>query len=128
MLVGYTLNIIDITDPRQPRVAFVPGIPGSTGVAVWGKRLYTAFGRNVEVVDLVPSVGARRAFETPWGGGTGAIDAERDRVITTKFNTFPVESYIASFETTRGLTYPDVIPLNGIGRNVISAHDLSKDS
>ena len=79
------LQAVDLSDPASPRLASaVPAAARPSGVALWGRRLYTAGGDVLQAFDLNDPAAPVLAASSDIGGPTGpvAVDATHVFVAT----------------------------------------------
>ena len=75
------LQAVDLSDPAAPRVAAaVPAEGRPTGVALWGRRLYTAGGGLLQAFDLTDPAQPVLAASSDVGGPTGPIAVNETHV------------------------------------------------
>ncbi len=75
------LQAVDLSDPAAPRVAAaVPAEGRPTGVALWGRRLYTAGGGLLQAFDLTDPAQPVLAASSDAGGPTGPVAVDETHV------------------------------------------------
>ena len=79
------LQAVDVSDAAAPRVAaVVPAEVPPSGVALWGRRLYTAGGGLLQAFDLTDPARPVLAASSDAGGPTGPVAVDATHVFVTR--------------------------------------------
>lgn len=85
------MQVVDISDPSAPRVAAaVPAAARPSGVALWGRRLYTAGGGVLQAFDLSDPARPALAASAETGEPTGPVAVDATHVFVASGNAVSV--------------------------------------
>ena len=85
------MQVVDISDPSAPRVAAaVPAAARPSGVALWGRRLYTAGGGVLQAFDLSDPARPALAASAETGEPTGPVAVDATHVFVASGNAVNV--------------------------------------